>query len=43
MCGRVVTAESSPDFAGARHHSNNTGEITALIKATDWIISFATD
>jgi ribonuclease HI len=39
MCGRVIIDELAPDHEGANRHSNNTGEISALIKAAKWIIN----
>ena len=33
MIGPVVTTEAHPAFSGARTHSNNTAEMTAMIEA----------
>ena len=33
MFGPVVTTEAHPAFSGARTHSNNTAEMTAMIEA----------
>ena len=37
MFGPVVTTEAHPAFSGARTHSNNTAEMTALIEALSFL------
>ena len=37
MFGPVVTAEAHIAFSGARTHSNNTAEMTAMIKALSFL------
>ena len=37
MCGPVVTAEAHLAFSGARTHSNNTAEMTAMIEAFSFL------
>ena len=37
MFGRVVTTEAHPAFSGARTHSNNTAEMTAMIEALSFL------
>ena len=37
MFGPVVTTEAHPAFSGARSHSNNTDEMTAMIEALSFI------
>ena len=38
MFGPVVTAEAHPAFSGARTHSNNTAEMTAMIEALSFLV-----
>ena len=37
MCGPVVTTEAHLAFSGARTHSNNTAEMTAMIEALSFL------
>ena len=37
MFGPVVTTEAHPAFSGARTHSNNTAEMTAMIEALSFL------
>ena len=37
MFGPVVTTEAHPAFSGARAHSNNTAEMTAMIEALSFL------
>ena len=37
MFGPVVTTEAHPTFSGARTHSNNTAEMTAMIEALSFL------
>ena len=37
MFGPVVTTEAHPAFSGARTHSNNTAEMTAMIEAFSFL------
>ena len=34
-CGRVATSANTQGYVGARKHSNNTGELTALLHAVE--------
>ena len=40
MFGLVVTAEAHPAFSGARTHSTNTAEMTAMIGALSFFLIF---
>ena len=43
MFGPVVTTEAHPAFSGARPHSNNTAEMTAMIEALSFLGPVAWD
>ena len=37
MFGSVITTEAHPAFSGARTHSNNTAEMTAMVEAVSFL------
>ena len=37
MFGPVISTEARPAFSGARTHSNNTAEVTAMIEALSFL------
>ena len=37
MFGLVVTTEAHPAFSGARTHSDNTAEMTAMVEALSFL------
>ena len=42
-CGRVTTDQGHASYAGATRHTNNTGELTALLRALEYELAVAGD